>query len=222
MKWHLKAALTGAMLIASASMAQAVPVTFDFTTSGPNTLSPFILTSTEGVSVTVTGHSMNGTGPVTDWNVTRYTTGVGVSSSPNDGGLGGFQVDGYGPDEFLQFVFSENVSILGAEFSYVDSNDDFRWFRDSSNDGTISGTDTISTSIDIPDNSIYNAFTNDVANLKVFGLGVSDTYDNWKLKTLTVEYTTPVPVPAALPLFGTGLAFMGFIGWRRRKKAAAA
>ncbi len=30
-----------------------------------------------------------------------------------------------------------------------------------------------------------------------------------------------VPVPAALPLFGTGLALMGFFGWRRKRKAAA-
>jgi len=30
---------------------------------------------------------------------------------------------------------------------------------------------------------------------------------------------TTVPVPAALPLFGTGLALMGFIGWRRKRKA---
>lgn len=30
-----------------------------------------------------------------------------------------------------------------------------------------------------------------------------------------------VPVPAALPLFGTGLAIMGFLGWRRKRKAAA-
>ena len=29
-----------------------------------------------------------------------------------------------------------------------------------------------------------------------------------------------VPLPAALPLYGTGLAVMGFIGWRRRRKAA--
>jgi len=29
-----------------------------------------------------------------------------------------------------------------------------------------------------------------------------------------------VPVPAALPLFGTGLFVMGFVGWRRRKAAA--
>lgn len=29
-----------------------------------------------------------------------------------------------------------------------------------------------------------------------------------------------VPVPAALPLFGTGLALMGILGWRRKRKAA--
>jgi len=32
----------------------------------------------------------------------------------------------------------------------------------------------------------------------------------------------PVPLPAAMPLFGTGLAIMGFIGWRRRRQTMAA
>ena len=31
-----------------------------------------------------------------------------------------------------------------------------------------------------------------------------------------------VPLPAALPLYGAGLAALGFLGWRRRRKAAAA
>lgn len=31
-----------------------------------------------------------------------------------------------------------------------------------------------------------------------------------------------VPIPAALPLFGTGLGIMGFIGWRRKKQSQAA
>ena len=31
---------------------------------------------------------------------------------------------------------------------------------------------------------------------------------------------TVVPIPAALPLFGTALAGMGFIGWRRKRQAA--
>ena len=30
-----------------------------------------------------------------------------------------------------------------------------------------------------------------------------------------------VPLPAALPLFGTGLAILGFVGWRRKRAAAA-
>jgi len=33
--------------------------------------------------------------------------------------------------------------------------------------------------------------------------------------------TSVVPLPAALPLFATGLAALGLLGWRRKKKAAA-
>ena len=34
--------------------------------------------------------------------------------------------------------------------------------------------------------------------------------------------TSVVPVPAALPLFATGLGVLGFAGWRRKRKAAVA
>ena len=30
------------------------------------------------------------------------------------------------------------------------------------------------------------------------------------------------PLPAALPLFATGLGALGLLGWRRKRKAAAA
>lgn len=33
---------------------------------------------------------------------------------------------------------------------------------------------------------------------------------------------TAVPLPAALPLYGAGIAVLGFVGWRKRKKANAA
>jgi hypothetical protein len=33
---------------------------------------------------------------------------------------------------------------------------------------------------------------------------------------------SPVPLPAALPLFGAGLGLMSFFGWRRRRMAAMA
>ena len=47
-----------------------------------------------------------------------------------------------------------------------------------------------------------------------FGL---DEYDNLKVGF----GTTVIPLPAAFPLFGTGLGILGFLGWRRRRKAQA-
>jgi len=39
--------------------------------------------------------------------------------------------------------------------------------------------------------------------------------------TLTNTSVSPTPLPAALPLFATGLGAMGLLGWRRKRKAAA-
>ncbi len=53
------------------------------------------------------------------------------------------------------------------------------------------------------------------------GAGALDSYF-LDFTTVTVETSavSAVPLPAALPLFGTGLAIMGFIGWRRKRKLA--
>lgn len=39
-------------------------------------------------------------------------------------------------------------------------------------------------------------------------------------KSYDFELAPPVPVPAALPLFGTGIAILGFLGWRRKRQQA--
>ncbi len=61
----------------------------------------------------------------------------------------------------------------------------------------------------------------DNAILASIGLGIIGNglivFNNLSINTAV----SAVPIPAALPLFGTGLALMGFIGWRRRQKAAA-
>jgi len=37
-----------------------------------------------------------------------------------------------------------------------------------------------------------------------------------------VDLTNATPLPAALPLFATGLGALGLLGWRRKRKQAAA
>jgi hypothetical protein len=39
--------------------------------------------------------------------------------------------------------------------------------------------------------------------------------------TVRVDFvTSPVPIPAALPLFAAGLGAMGFMGWRRKRRSS--
>ena len=65
---------------------------------------------------------------------------------------------------------------------------------------------------------VYNVF---IGN-GTFGInaGNYDTPIDYTM-TFTVE-EHPVPIPAALPLCSSGLAVMGFLGWRRKRKDSAA
>lgn len=62
----------------------------------------------------------------------------------------------------------------------------------------------------------FRGFSRDIAEIARFEIsGYVPIIDD-------LSFTRPpgvseVPLPAALPLFGTGLALMGFIGWRRRR-----
>jgi hypothetical protein len=52
------------------------------------------------------------------------------------------------------------------------------------------------------------------------------TYDLWYaavngLPEILQASSTAVPLPAALPLFASGLVGLGLLGWRRKRKAAA-
>jgi hypothetical protein len=43
----------------------------------------------------------------------------------------------------------------------------------------------------------------------------------YNIPFLATGYASPTPLPAALPLFATGLGALGLFGWRRTRKAAA-
>ena len=52
---------------------------------------------------------------------------------------------------------------------------------------------------------------------------ISDAVDH-KVESLSATFVpvSQVPLPAALPLFATGLGVLGLLGWRRKRKAQAA
>ena len=50
-----------------------------------------------------------------------------------------------------------------------------------------------------------------------FGVGSNDPSGNVLLEEITA--VSAVPLPAALPLFATGLGALGLLGWRGKKSA---
>ena len=67
--------------------------------------------------------------------------------------------------------------------------------------------------------SYVNALGN---NLGTFTLmGNTAGVDGRMRLTLGFESSAVIPIPAALPLFGTGLGVVGLMGWRRKRTAGA-
>ncbi len=82
-------------------------------------------------------------------------------------------------------------------------------------DGNVSDLDTLDINTTCP------TCLNITSIILGFGTESPVNTDTYVIDNLTFDTPSAVPVPAALPLFGTGLAIMGFIGWRRKRKVAA-
>ncbi len=60
-----------------------------------------------------------------------------------------------------------------------------------------------------------------IVNFGPFKLLANLTADGGQNIIVNSASVSAVPLPPALSLFGSGLAILGFIGWRRKRKAAA-
>ena len=75
---------------------------------------------------------------------------------------------------------------------------------------------------DTSDGDHQVAQSNDGGATWMVGYGVtSEQFKNRGFQILGSETVNAVPLPAAFPLFATGLGVIGLIGWRRKRKAAA-
>jgi hypothetical protein len=214
MKSVITSVAVAGILAFAATTAQAA--VYNFTGNG-NGSSSFYSYTEDGVKLTVTaGHyhsSGSSSGQVhTGENVTKsHYSGLGVSSYSGDNG----QIDGYRENDVLLFSFDSAVKFVSATFSSI-SGDDFTWFFDDDDNGSLSY-DLVGSAD--PSGSTYS-FTQDYIG-QLFGIAAIGSSDDFRVKSINVNTLSAVPLPAALPLYGAGLAVMGFVGWRKRQKAAA-
>ncbi|PKP83963.1 MAG: hypothetical protein CVT80_10870 [Alphaproteobacteria bacterium HGW-Alphaproteobacteria-2] len=145
-----------------------------------------------------------------DPRIGRYDQGAGVVNSPTDND---HQVDGSGWADFILIDFGQDVTITSISFGLFGRDDDFRWMYDSNNDNMIGVGDFLSF---LQDDNPFSGFGGTTSNL--FAIGAFDSDDEWKLKTVSIEYTAPVPLPAGGLLLLSALG--GVAALRRRRKAA--
>lgn len=196
-------------LALSCTAAQAA--TFDFTGSGGLATSYTFMDS--GISVTATATSFSNAGILIDDprdRIGQYSQGLGATTHIGDS----HQTDGANRNDLIVFDFDQEIILESVTFTHVDSNDDFRFFFESGSTLTDWGSN-----IDIPGSGPSGTYIfNAIWAGDLFGIGARDTFDNFKISGMTVS---AVPLPAALPLYGAGMAIIGFIGWRRKKRLSA-
>lgn len=187
----------------------------------------------EGINLTVTAQHYHGNGnPHSSEKVTRTSDGVGAKNWSHDDPL----VDGNNLyNDVVNFHFDQTVKLESVMFSFYD--DEYKRKRVCVRYGLFGCREAKYVYIATPDDEFsffaevdgeYQLIANNLDGNPYnfiydwigdkFGIGASDKNDEFLIKSITVS---AVPLPAALPLYGAGLAVLGFVGWRKRRKAAA-
>lgn len=137
--------------------------------------------------------------------------GLGVGTGPSSGGD---QNDNINGTNLLTLTFSSPITLTGVATLFDSGHSPFG-----------NGNPTSLTTGFFLLNGIKTSFSsanNDSLDL----IGTVFTFEGDTLSDPTfyvsgLEYTS-TPLPAALPLFASGLGALGFFGWRRQRKALAA
>jgi hypothetical protein len=164
-------------------------------------------------------------GDVTDGNYQFGDTLIIRSYNPQNSvvqssaGLGVYNEYLDSPNETLRLYFSEEVSNLTLTFSNWDSQTDSLHI-------STHGVEVLRRTCchqELPpideDGVIQFLHAITYLNLAIFG---DDDVTSIALKSASWDDGAPsvVPLPAALPLYGAGMGFMGFLAWRKRRKSA--
>ena len=150
--------------------------------------------------------------------ITQHASeGLGVSTHFLDDPA----LDGAPLWQSLTFAFDKTVKVLSIQFGWMDNEDDWSIEVNGStltgNTPSVSFTNLVTSSLSV---LAKDAFEQTGCSWAIGGHCIIKTGgpDDFSVKSIDVAL---VPLPAALPLFGTALGGLGLAGWLRKRKPAA-
>jgi hypothetical protein len=159
--------------------------------------------------------------------LTSFDSGLGINKS----WLDDHQVDGNGQNEGVRFDFkldgiSTAMNMRRFGFTYVGSNDDVHVYGNANGGTSMTSVGNVNIGQDSPYAPWPGTVSvNGTLNLASLVLAAQGHDDDFKISSLTIDLgggidiiDGEVPLPAALPVFLTGLAGLGFA--RKKKKTA--
>jgi hypothetical protein len=120
----------------------------------------------------------------------------------------------------VDFSTPPNITISAGSFTETFAKGTL--FGTSTGSGTASGRGTATFTLDFVFTGGTGQFAGDTGEATVTGTITSTSATTESITgTYTGTLTAATPLPAALPLFATGLGTLGLLGWRRKRKNAA-
>ena len=160
------------------------------------------------------------TNPPAGYNGLTWSGGTGTNSwavSPSSfGWFSGIQT--HSGDNFAWNNFQTNLSLSGGPFNFTSM-----WARigvETSGTATVHGfngaTEIYAQTLNLTDT--YQLFSLNFDGITSWTLTDQTVGTITLMDDITLNGSTATPLPAALPLFATGLGALGLLGWRRKRK----
>lgn len=197
----IKTLAVSALLAVSAHGAGAA--TFDLTDALRHSPTSFTMTGADGLTMTVSGKTEDGTAQ-------RVSAHVGFGLSVGDTFVG--------TKEYAVFAFNRKVSLKSFTAGFVDMFDTFRAYalKGDTFEMIASGGFGVSNAVGRNQTRATVTFGAPVTDIRSysFAIGVGDGWDRFKIRDVTVDPVSEVPVPAAGILL---LSALGLTAFARRK-----